>query len=889
MKNCHHSTKLLIISLCFILSNTYAQWIQTNGPFGVSVQSIAINGTNLFVATEGYLFLSTNNGASWTRVNSGLPISRFINALTFKDNYLFAGTSNGVFVSTNNGNSWVSSNSGLTNTSVSSLGVVGTNLFAGTAGGLFISTNNGTNWNTSNAGLGSAIVYAYASVGSKIYVGSGNGAFSSTDDGASWFPTGLGSVSSLAVVDTNIFAGTDNGVYLSTNNGTSWKLVTISLFAKSLIVSGTNIFASLSDGIYLSTNHGVSWTRINSELTSSFMATNGSDLFASTSGGLYSSTDNGMNWTDLTTNIVGTNVLSYAVVGTSLFAGTSDGAFLSTDNGGNWVRRDSGLTRLTNERINDLIVNGNNIFAATGDGVFLSSDRGTSWTAINSGLPYLYLYMISLAFSGNNLIAGSWPGIFLSTNNGGSWNQLTTAPTNVSSMATSGSNIYAGTYFLGLFLSTNNGASWTQPNSAFIGTTVNALVPSGTNLFAGTDMGAFLSTDNGTSWTGINTGLTKTNILSLITDGAYLFAGTNGGGVFLSSNSGTNWIEIDTSFTTTDVTSLIAKDSFIFAGSSGAGVWKRPLKEVLPTLVFSSKTITFGNVGISDSLNLTLKITNVSSDTITFDSIYTNTTIFNVQPRKGSLIETDTGSLTITFHPTNSGQFYDTLHLKNNSNIPLIKIPLSGNAPFSTITILPTQVSFGNVKKDSTKELLFSITNNSISVLQIDSLYTGTKYFDVVHTLADNIIKKGDTTYASIRFTPSNIGQFVDTLFVVNNSQTSLMKVLLGGNGSLTNVTQLDNQIPTVYTISQNYPNPFNPATTIRFGIPNRSWVKLEIMNTLGQRIATLVNEEREVGYYETRWEPNIASGIYFYRIETIALDNPKNKFAETKKLLLLK
>lgn len=68
-----------------------------------------------------------------------------------------------------------------------------------------------------------------------------------------------------------------------------------------------------------------------------------------------------------------------------------------------------------------------------------------------------------------------------------------------------------------------------------------------------------------------------------------------------------------------------------------------------------------------------------------------------------------------------------------------------------------------------------------------------------------------------------------------------------------------------------------------------KSSVKLEIYNILGQRITTLANEVREAGYYEEKWFAPIASGVYFYRLEAVATDNPGNHFVETKKMLLLK
>jgi fibronectin type 3 domain-containing protein len=102
-------------------------------------------------------------------------------------------------------------------------------------------------------------------------------------------------------------------------------------------------------------------------------------------------------------------------------------------------------------------------------------------------------------------------------------------------------------------------------------------------------------------------------------------------------------------------------------------------------------------------------------------------------------------------------------------------------------------------------------------------------------------------------------------------------------------VEGLSSQVPTEYMIAQNYPNPFNPSTLIRFGIPVRSSVHLQIYNILGQCIERLVNEELEAGYFEKVWHAGIASGLYFYRIEATAVDNPSKRFVDTKKMLFLK
>jgi hypothetical protein len=92
-----------------------------------------------------------------------------------------------------------------------------------------------------------------------------------------------------------------------------------------------------------------------------------------------------------------------------------------------------------------------------------------------------------------------------------------------------------------------------------------------------------------------------------------------------------------------------------------------------------------------------------------------------------------------------------------------------------------------------------------------------------------------------------------------------------------------DDGIPTVYSLSQNYPNPFNPSTVIRFGLPNNSKVVVEVYNIIGQRVATLVNEERSAGFYEIIFDAHrFSSGVYIYRISA-------GSYKQAKKMLLLR
>ena len=88
---------------------------------------------------------------------------------------------------------------------------------------------------------------------------------------------------------------------------------------------------------------------------------------------------------------------------------------------------------------------------------------------------------------------------------------------------------------------------------------------------------------------------------------------------------------------------------------------------------------------------------------------------------------------------------------------------------------------------------------------------------------------------------------------------------------------------PNEYVLGQNYPNPFNPSTTIRYGLPTRSYVTLTVFNTLGQQVATLIQGEQDAGYHEAVFDASgLASGVYLYRLQA-------GDFTQTLRLMVLR
>jgi len=152
------------------------------GPEGGWIYALAIDPTTPstpYAGTYGGgMFKSTNGGATWSAVNTGLS-NKEVWALAIdpiNTNTIYVGTYGGVFKSANGGATWSAVNNGLTNTAVFALAIDPTNsntLYAGTyfGGGVFKSTNGGTNWSAVNTGLTNLDVYALAIDSTMLYAG----------------------------------------------------------------------------------------------------------------------------------------------------------------------------------------------------------------------------------------------------------------------------------------------------------------------------------------------------------------------------------------------------------------------------------------------------------------------------------------------------------------------------------------------------------------------------------------------------------------------------------------------------------------------------------------------------------------------------------------------
>jgi photosystem II stability/assembly factor-like uncharacterized protein len=540
-----------------------ARWVRTNGPEGGTINCFAADGPKVYAGTNKGIFLSTNDGSTWSAVNTELDYVRCL-FITPRDSVagrsiILAGTYGSMFRSTDQGSSWEPIGpEGVTAIAANPDGHGRLTLFAGTTekvgGAIYLSTDAGSSWKRSDSGPNSGRVNSFAITvngkrGSNMFVAAGSSVFRSANDGVEWIPVNTGlrqyqTVNSLAVMDSVIFAATHYGLFLSTNQGESW----------------------------IEANKGLTNTYVQT------IVVDGSNIFSGTSGGVFLSTDKGSHWTTVNMNLTKTNIRSLIVSGKNILAGTdASGVFVSTNKSSTWNESNKGLTGAD---INALAVSGSTVFAGTkGRGVFRSTDDGKEWNAVNKGLPEK-LEVTALAVSGRDIYAGSFYGVFLSTNNGASWKEVGLKSNSVNTLTVNGSKIYAGTHDSWVFESIDKGSHWKPVNTGLPGYRLTSISTDGHTVFAGTDKGLFSSADS--VWTNVSPGIPSDEILSVTVapngkGGSQIYAGTVKC-LYVSTDGGSTWTTLNKGLEYEKVQALAAFPNaagnfFIVAATKYGGVY----------------------------------------------------------------------------------------------------------------------------------------------------------------------------------------------------------------------------------------------------------------------------------------------------------------------------
>ena len=102
-------------------------------------------------------------------------------------------------------------------------------------------------------------------------------------------------------------------------------------------------------------------------------------------------------------------------------------------------------------------------------------------------------------------------------------------------------------------------------------------------------------------------------------------------------------------------------------------------------------------------------------------------------------------------------------------------------------------------------------------------------------------------------------------------------------NNLITDVKENNDLKPQNFVLEQNYPNPFNPVTTIQFYLKKDSRIRLNVYNTIGQKVVNIANEFYTAGLHKVKFDgSHLPSGIYIYKILT-------KSFSESRKMMLMR
>ncbi len=506
-----------------------------------------------------------------------------------------------------------------------------------------------------------------------------------------------------------------------------------------------------------------------------------------------------------------------------MYASAASRIFLSTDQGNSWNYQ----TFLGAESMYDLVFN-HNLIGAFGDetgwfgngwGIAVSGDEGKTWNWSNKGLPPKFSAAYKLAKSGNNT--------------------------------------YLGTNAAGVFKSTDFGGSWFPVNNGITAATTMDITfdSEGTMYTANSSNGIQKSTDKGETWEVINNGLTNSYLCSIIADdNDHLIAGT-AEGAFLSTDKGENWVQ------TADV-----GNNYVYK------LYKDKRNRIY------SLNVSGGFYRTTDLGNSWARLDNSSFERTTIRSMVVDEDGNIYVGTNGNWIykSTDDGEnwALVREGTTEPSTYFRKLEIAPNGDI---YAATRGDGLLKSIDkgVTWNKVNIGNN----------SIYARSLGISRKGEIYIsfGETYYtsspEKLYCSKDNG-KTWEECTSNMKYIHINNYYFDKE----NNLYLSTDESVWKSNPDSMATEVAEEEIKDYkYNLSQNYPNPFNPSTTIKYSIPQASNVKLTVYNSLGQKIAELVNGSNEAGNHTVNFNAsNLSSGMYFYKIEA-------SGFSEVKKMILLK
>lgn len=365
------------------------------------------------------------------------------------------------------------------------------------------------------------------------------------------------------------------------------------------------------------------------------------------------------------------------------------------------------------------------------------------------------------------------------------------------------------------------------------------------------------SIDSGKTWQSLQTPTTHNlNDLFVLNENAFCVVGDQGTTLF-SGNGGSSWT-VGTVLTQDDLLSVsFSGNTGICGGTSQTIMWGTYTGTGIIWLVTQSG---FFGGGFSGTCSLTPQIGFVAGENSIFQPLFGKTSDGGV-----------TWNFTAFYLNNNEGQAtgIDFTDLSNGY--------ISARVWDGTGAIAKTTDGGNNWTSTMFSNPLWSVDFPISNASQVG--YAVGDDGTILKTYDAGVNWHSQVSGTSIKL---NKVHFIDPDFGFAVGENGIILRTTTGGGPVT-IVENENQSPYTFQLFQNFPNPFNPVTNIRFRIAKSGFVTLIIYDQLGNKIATLVNEEKPAGDFDAEFDASkMASGIYYYRLNSGSL-------SQTKKMILLK
>jgi hypothetical protein len=217
----------------------------------------------------------------------------------------------------------------------------------------------------------------------------------------------------------------------------------------------------------------------------------------------------------------------------------------------------------------------------------------------------------------------------------------------------------------------------------------------------------------------------------------------------------------------------------------------------------------------------------------------------------------------------------------------LISDPIQINSYFSNVTFNAQMIPVIPIPVEL-YSFTASVIQNDVTLDWVTATETNNKGFEIQRSLISD--EKKNSEWQSIGFVNGNgttteyqSYSFTDKNLANGRYKYRLKQIDLDGTFNFSREIEVIVNTPNIFSLEQNYPNPFNPTTSIQYAINSRQLVQLKVYDVLGNEVVTLVNEQKEPGYYEVEFNATqFSSGVYFYRLQA-------GDFVQTKKMILMR